>query len=61
MDKVTRLAEILKDKLVHYSATTIVGNAMGGLVIGQEIARQMKLRFLFLEKIEDKLGATKKL
>ena len=55
LDKVTRLAEILKGKLAHYSATTVVGNAMGGLVIGQEIARQMQLRFLFLEKINDKL------
>ena len=28
---------------------------MGGLVIGQEIARQMGLRFLFLEKVDDRL------
>ena len=28
---------------------------MGGLVIGQEIARQMGLRFLFLEKVDDQL------
>jgi orotate phosphoribosyltransferase len=55
MDKVSRLAEILSAKLTQYPATTIVGNAMGGLVIGQEVARQMKLRYLFLEKVDDQL------
>ena len=55
MDKVSRLAEILSAKLAQYPATTIVGNAMGGLVIGQEVARQMKLRYLFLEKADDRL------
>ena len=34
LDKVTRLAEILVEELKDYQATTVVGNAMGGLVIG---------------------------
>ena len=55
IDKVTRLAELLRKHLDHYDATTVVGPAMGGLVIGQEIARQMGLRFLFLEKVDDRL------
>jgi len=55
MDKVTRLAELMVEKLKEYGATTVVGPAMGGLVIGQEVARQMGLRFLFLEKVEDQL------
>ena len=55
IDKVTRLAELLRKHLDHYGATTVVGPAMGGLVIGQEIARQMGLRFLFLEKVDDQL------
>lgn len=55
MDKVTRLAEIMVEKLKDYGATTVVGPAMGGLVIGQEVARQMGLRFIFLEKVDDKL------
>lgn len=50
LDKVTRLAEILVEKLKDYEATTVVGNAMGGLVIGQEVARQLKTRYIFLEK-----------
>ncbi len=56
MDKVTRLAEIMVEKLKDYGATTVVGPAMGGLVIGQEVARQMGLRFIFLEKVDDKLA-----
>lgn len=55
MDKVTRLAELLVEQLKGYGATTVVGPAMGGLVIGQEVARQMGLRFIFLEKVEDRL------
>ena len=55
LDKVTRLAEILVEKLKDYEATTIVGNAMGGLVIGQEVARQLKARYVFLEKENDQL------
>lgn len=55
MDKVTRLAELMLPKLRSYGATTVVGPAMGGLVIGQEVARQLGLRFIFLEKVEDRL------
>lgn len=55
MDKVTRLAELLLPALKEYGATTVVGPAMGGLVIGQEVARQLGLRFIFLEKVDDKL------
>lgn len=55
LDKVTRLAEILVEQLTDYGATTLVGNAMGGLVIGQEVARQLKIRYLFLEKVNDRL------
>jgi orotate phosphoribosyltransferase len=56
MDKVTRLAELLVPQLSGYGATTVVGPAMGGLVIGQEVARQMGLRFIFLEKVDDRLA-----
>ncbi|MGB0334751.1 MAG: orotate phosphoribosyltransferase [Opitutales bacterium] len=56
MDKVTRLAEIMIEKLSGYGATTVVGPAMGGLVIGQEVARQLGARFIFLEKVDDKLA-----
>lgn len=53
LDKVTRLAELMIEDLRDYQATTVVAPAMGGLVIGQEVARQLKLRFLFLEKVNN--------
>lgn len=56
MDKVTRMAELMIEDLRTYEATTVVAPAMGGLVIGQEVARQLHLRFLFLEKVNDKLA-----
>ena len=56
MDKVTRLAELMVPKLKEYGAQTVVGPAMGGLVIAQEVARQMGLRYVFLEKVEDYLA-----
>ena len=55
LDKVSRLAEILIPNLKPYQATTIVGNAMGGLIMAQEVARQMSLRYVFLEKVSDNL------
>ena len=36
-------------------ATTVISPAMGGLVIGQEVARQLRARFIFTEKEEGKL------
>ena len=56
MDKVTRLAELLISKLQIAKPNTIVSPAMGGLVLGQEIARQLNCRFIFLEKVDDKLA-----
>lgn len=56
MDRVSRLAELMLPMLKDYNATTVVGPAMGGLVIGQEVARQLGLRFVFLEKVDNKLA-----
>ena len=55
LDKVTRLAELLIAKIEDLKPTTVVSPAMGGLVIGQEVARQLNCRFLFLEKEDDRL------
>ena len=57
LDQVTRLAELLIKKLPDMSeVTTVVAPAMGGLVIGQEVARQLRKRFIFVEKIDDRLA-----
>jgi len=36
--------------------TTVIAPAMGGLVLGQEVARQLRCRFIFAEKEEGKLA-----
>jgi len=45
----------LAAKVRSLGAVTVVSPAMGGLVIGQEVARQLGLRFIFVEKEEGKL------
>jgi len=57
LDQVTRLAELLIEKLPEdIEIDTVVGPAMGGLVIGQEVARQLGKRFIFFEKVDDRLA-----
>ncbi len=52
MDAVTRLAELLVAKVRAQGLRfeTVLAPAMGGLVIGQEVARQAGVRFIFAEK-----------
>lgn len=50
MDAVTRLAELLVAKLNGLTFGTVLAPAMGGLVIGQEVARQTGARYIFAEK-----------
>lgn len=57
MPEVERLAELLVAKLqaAGVTYTTVLAPAMGGLVIGQEVARRSKMRFIFAEKENDRL------
>jgi orotate phosphoribosyltransferase len=52
MDAVERLTELLlaKVRAQGLEFTTVLAPAMGGLVIGQEVARQAKARYIFVEK-----------
>ncbi len=50
MDAVERLAQLLVEKLRGYHFKTVLAPAMGGLVIGQEVARQARVRYIFAEK-----------
>lgn len=50
MPDVERLGAMLKAKLAGVSFTTVLAPAMGGLVIGQEVARQFGVRYIFAEK-----------
>src|SRR5512137_1368547 len=55
MPIVERFGKALADQLRPLGAVTVVSPAMGGLVIGQEVARQLGVRFIFVEKEEGKL------
>src|SRR5262245_56606445 len=52
MDAVERLAELLLEKIrsLGLNFDTVLAPAMGGLVIGQEVARRAKVRYIFAEK-----------
>jgi orotate phosphoribosyltransferase len=57
MDAVERLAEMLLAKVRSAGCVfaTVLAPAMGGLVIGQEVARQAGARYLFAEKEDNVL------
>jgi len=55
MPVVEKLGAALAAKAKSLGAATVVAPAMGGLVIGQEVARQLGLRFIFVEKEDGKL------
>jgi orotate phosphoribosyltransferase len=55
MPTVERFGADLAAKVRHLNAATVVAPAMGGLVLGQEVARQLGIRFIFVEKEDGKL------
>lgn len=55
MPIVEKFGAALAEKVRSLGAVTVVAPAMGGLVIGQEVARQLGLRFIFVEKEDGKL------
>ena len=55
MPTVERLGAELARKAAGLGAVTVVSPAMGGLVLGQEVARQLRLRFIFVEKEDGEL------
>ena len=56
MPVVEQLGAELAEKVRSLGAVTVVSPAMGGLVLGQEVARQLGLRFIFVEKEQGKLA-----
>jgi orotate phosphoribosyltransferase len=56
MPVVEKLGGELAGKVRSLGAATVVAPAMGGLVLGQEVARQLGLRFIFVEKDQGKLA-----
>ncbi len=56
MPVVERFGAALAEKVRPLGAATVIAPAMGGLVIGQEVARQLGVRFIFAEKEDGKLA-----
>lgn len=56
MQAVTSLAELMRARLGQLEFSTVLAPAMGGLVIGQELARQSGSRYIFVEKEMDRLS-----
>jgi len=55
MPVVEKLGAALAAKVKSLGAATVIAPAMGGLVIGQEVARRLGARFIFVEKEDGKL------
>ena len=55
MPIVEQFGHALAEQVRSLGAVTVIAPAMGGLVIGQEVARQLGVRFVFAEKEEGKL------
>jgi orotate phosphoribosyltransferase len=55
MPIVEKLGAALAARIKLPGLTTVIAPAMGGLVIGQEVARQLGVRFIFVEKEDGKL------
>jgi orotate phosphoribosyltransferase len=55
MPNVERLGAALAAQVRALNVRTVISPAMGGLVLGQEVARQLGCRFIFAEKEEGKL------
>src|SRR5215471_8959861 len=55
MPVVEKLGAALADQVRRLGAVTVIAPALGGLVIGQEVARQLRVRFIFSEKEDGKL------
>lgn len=55
MPTVEKFGAAMAEKVRGLGAQTVIAPAMGGLVIGQEVARQLRARFIFAEKEEGHL------
>jgi orotate phosphoribosyltransferase len=56
MPIVEKFGQAIAAQVCGLRVATVISPAMGGLVIGQEVARQLGVRFIFVEKEEGKLA-----
>lgn len=55
MPTVEKLGAALANQVRALMPATVIAPAMGGLVLGQEVARQLRCRYIFAEKEEGRL------
>ncbi|MGH7943010.1 MAG: orotate phosphoribosyltransferase [Limisphaerales bacterium] len=55
MPVVEKLGAALARKVEKFETVTVIAPAIGGLVIGQEVARRRRARFIFAEKEDGKI------
>jgi orotate phosphoribosyltransferase len=51
-----KLCKMISDNFRNVDIDTVIAPAIGGLVVGQEVARQMNKRFIFAEREDKKLS-----
>lgn len=54
-DYTTRVCSIIADYFNDYEIDTVISPAMGGIIVGQEVARQLNKRSIFAEREDKKL------
>jgi len=54
-DYIEELCSIIADEYCDKKINTVIAPAIGGLVVGQEVARQLHKRFIFAEREDTKL------
>ena len=52
---IQELCSIIADEFSDHKIDTVISPAIGGLVVGQEVARQLNKRFIFAEREDKKL------
>ena len=50
-----QVCKIIADHFRNYNINTVISPAMGGIIVGQEVARQLNKRSIFAEREEKKL------
>jgi orotate phosphoribosyltransferase len=55
-DYIQELCSIIADEYCNKKIDTVIAPAIGGLVVGQEVARQLNKRFIFVEREDKKLA-----
>ena len=54
-DKAASVVELITDQVKDLGATVVVGPAMGGIVVAYELARQLGVRGIFTERVEEQM------